>query len=132
MHQIMVNIKTAGIFKGIFEIQKSTRSAKNFAEIRVLATWGSRVYHAGIYHDAPAAGLYVALTRRWSSGPPLTPTLFQQAHLGVLVTWSPHPQAAILGKCPARGVWVSLRAGQCMAACRASGSNERLGKIAVK
>jgi hypothetical protein len=68
MHQIMVNIKTAGIFNRFFEIQKSTRNAKNFAEIRALATWGSRVYQSGIYHDAFPAGLYVALTRRWGLG----------------------------------------------------------------
>jgi hypothetical protein len=64
MHQIMVNIKTAGIFNRFFEIWKSTRNAKNFAEIRALATWGSRVYHSGIYHDASAMELYLALLIR--------------------------------------------------------------------
>jgi hypothetical protein len=34
----MVNERTAGIFKGIFETQKSTRNGKNFAEMRVLGT----------------------------------------------------------------------------------------------
>jgi hypothetical protein len=47
----MVNIKTANIFKGIFETQKLTRNGKNNAKIRALATWRPRVYHAGIYYD---------------------------------------------------------------------------------
>jgi hypothetical protein len=47
----MVNIKSAYIFNGVFETQKSTRNGKNNAKIRALATWRPRVYHAGIYHD---------------------------------------------------------------------------------
>ena len=38
MHHFMVKIETAGIFKGIFEKQKSTRNEENFAEIRVFGT----------------------------------------------------------------------------------------------
>jgi hypothetical protein len=35
-----VNPKTAVIFKGVFEIQKSTRIGENFAKIRALGTRG--------------------------------------------------------------------------------------------
>jgi hypothetical protein len=38
MYRFMVKIETAGIFKGIFEIQKSTRIEENLAEIRVFGT----------------------------------------------------------------------------------------------
>jgi hypothetical protein len=37
---LQVNPQTAGIFKGIFEIQKSTRIGENFAKIRALGTRG--------------------------------------------------------------------------------------------
>jgi hypothetical protein len=51
MHRSMVNIKTANIFKGIFETQKSTRNGKNNAKMRALVTWRFRIYHAGIKQD---------------------------------------------------------------------------------
>ena len=41
MHRFMVKIETAGIFKGVFEIQKSTRNEENFAKIRAWETRGS-------------------------------------------------------------------------------------------
>jgi hypothetical protein len=46
----MVNERTAGIFKGIFETQKSTRNGKNFAEMRALRTWGTAVYPVRVNH----------------------------------------------------------------------------------
>ena len=38
MHRFMVKIETAGIFKGIFEMRKSTRNEENFAKMRVFGT----------------------------------------------------------------------------------------------
>jgi hypothetical protein len=37
---LQVNVRTAGIFNRIFEIQKSTRNGENFAKIRALGTRG--------------------------------------------------------------------------------------------
>jgi hypothetical protein len=57
MGRFMVDFKSAGIFKGIFEMQKSTRNGKNNAKIRALVTWHPRVYHAVIKHTGEACGV---------------------------------------------------------------------------
>jgi hypothetical protein len=36
--QLLVNSQSADIFKGIFEMQKSTRNGKNNAKMRVFVT----------------------------------------------------------------------------------------------
>jgi hypothetical protein len=61
----MVNLKSANIFKGIFEMQKSTRNGKNNAKIRALGTWRHRVYHVRIYHDRELRGRNGSFTRAW-------------------------------------------------------------------
>jgi hypothetical protein len=61
MHRFMVNIKVERIFNRIFEIQKSTRNAKNNAKIRALGTSGSSVYQVHINHDAPLISLHSPL-----------------------------------------------------------------------
>ena len=38
MHRFMVKIETAGIFKGIFEMQKLAQNEENFAKMRVFGT----------------------------------------------------------------------------------------------
>jgi hypothetical protein len=35
---VLVNFKVSNIFKGIFEMQNSTRNGKNFAKMRALGT----------------------------------------------------------------------------------------------
>jgi hypothetical protein len=37
-HVVLVNFEVSNIFKGIFEMQNSTRNGKNFAKIRALGT----------------------------------------------------------------------------------------------
>jgi hypothetical protein len=63
MHRFMVNLQPAFIFKGIFEIQKSTRNGKNNAKIRALATWRFGVYHGQINHGRALRDTNDALTR---------------------------------------------------------------------
>jgi hypothetical protein len=53
----MVDFKSAAIFKGVFEMQKSTRNGKNNAESGALVTWHPRVYHAVIKHTGEAYGV---------------------------------------------------------------------------
>jgi hypothetical protein len=44
----MVNLRIANIFKGIFEMQKSTRNGKNNAKMRAIQTSHVRIYHVAI------------------------------------------------------------------------------------
>jgi hypothetical protein len=60
----LVNFKHSFIFKGIFEMQKSTRNGKKNAKMRALGTWGWRLYHVRIYHDRRLRGKNLPLTRR--------------------------------------------------------------------
>jgi hypothetical protein len=64
----MVDFKSAAIFKGIFEKQKSTRNGKKNAESGALVTWPPRVYHAAIKHTVEACGV-CGLLRRCESAP---------------------------------------------------------------
>jgi hypothetical protein len=52
MRRIMVNFKSASIFKGILETQNSTRNGENFAESGGKKIARRVVYHAGINYDA--------------------------------------------------------------------------------
>jgi hypothetical protein len=63
MRRFVVNFESANIFKGILEMQKSTRNGKKFAESGVLGTWHGCVYHAGINHEAACTRLHCPLTR---------------------------------------------------------------------
>jgi hypothetical protein len=56
MHRFMVKIKTADIFKGIFETWNSTRNAKNFAKSGAKKIGTARVYYPSIYHDGALRG----------------------------------------------------------------------------
>jgi hypothetical protein len=47
----MVNLRIENIFKGIFEVQKSTRSGVLNAKIRALATCRFRINHVCVKHD---------------------------------------------------------------------------------
>jgi hypothetical protein len=60
---LVVNIKTARIFKGFFESRKSAQSEENFAEMRTKFAWAPCVYHAGINYNAGAPGRNGPLTR---------------------------------------------------------------------
>jgi hypothetical protein len=59
----LVNFKCSFIFKGVFEIQKSTRNGKNNAEMHALGTWGRRLYHVRIHHNGRLRGKNLPLTR---------------------------------------------------------------------
>jgi hypothetical protein len=55
-------LRTANIFKGIFEMQKSTRNSKKNAKMRALVTWHPRIYHAVIKHTGAPYGRNCFLT----------------------------------------------------------------------
>jgi hypothetical protein len=66
MHKVfrgLVNIKYWIIFKGIFEVQKSTRNGVLNAKIRAFATCRFRINHVCVKHDWELRDLYGSLRR---------------------------------------------------------------------
>jgi hypothetical protein len=57
----MVNIKSANIFNGNLEIQKSTKNEKNNAKINANRTSRRRVYLRGIYLDTALGETHASL-----------------------------------------------------------------------
>ena len=58
MHRIVVNLRTANVFNGFFETQKSTQKGEKNAKFRACKTRLRRVYHVGINHDAALGRIY--------------------------------------------------------------------------
>ena len=67
MHRFMVKIKTAAIFKGIHEMQKSTPNEENFAKNHAWETRGSCVNQVQINHDAAHMAVGGLLTKGWGT-----------------------------------------------------------------
>ena len=59
----MTNFKSADIFKGILETQKSTQNGERFAKSGAKKTSGASVYHARIKHDGVLHGANCLLSR---------------------------------------------------------------------